>query len=108
MKLSEEQIAFYDVAKNFAIEKMEPYAEKWDEEKTLPVDTLKELAQLGFAGIYVSPDLGGSGLSRLDSTLIFEGLSQGCTSTAAFLSIHNMATWMIENDMSLIFVLCKK
>ena len=97
MKLSEEQIAFYDVAKNFAIEKMEPYAEKWDEEKTLPVDTLKELAQLGFAGIYVSPDLGGSGLSRLDSTLIFEGLSQGCTSTAAFLSIHNMATWMIDS-----------
>ncbi len=48
-------------------------------------------------GIYVSPDLGGSGLSRLDSTLIFEGLSQGCTSTAAFLSIHNMATWMIDN-----------
>ena len=97
MKLSEEQIAFYDVAKNFAIEKMAPHAEKWDEEKTLPVETLKELAQLGFAGIYVSPDLGGSGLSRLDSTLIFEGLSQGCTSTAAFLSIHNMATWMIDS-----------
>ena len=58
---------------------------------------MRELAQLGFAGIYVSPDLGGSGLSRLDSTLIFEGLSQGCTSTAAFLSIHNMATWMIDN-----------
>jgi len=97
MKLSEEQIAFYDVAKNFAIEKMAPHAEKWDEEKTLPVETLKELAQLGFAGIYVTPDLGGSGLSRLDSTLIFEGLSQGCTSTAAFLSIHNMATWMIDS-----------
>ena len=72
MKLSEEQIAFYDVAKNFAIEKMAPHAEKWDEEKILPVETLQELAQLGFAGIYVSPDLGGSGLSRLDSTLIFE------------------------------------
>ena len=84
MKLSEEQIAFYDVAKNFAIEKMAPECRKWDEEKTLPVETLKELAQLGFAGIYVSPDLGGSGLSRLDSTLIFEGLSQGCTSTVHF------------------------
>ncbi|MEC7734833.1 MAG: acyl-CoA dehydrogenase family protein, partial [Pseudomonadota bacterium] len=97
MKLSEEQTAFYDVAKNFALEKMAPNAEKWDEEKFLPVDILKELAQLGFAGIYVSPDMGGSGLSRLDSTLIFEGLSQGCTSTSAFLSIHNMATWMIDN-----------
>ena len=97
MELSEEQTAFYDVAKNFAIEKMAPNAEKWDEEKILPVETLKELAQLGFAGIYVTPDMGGSGLTRLDSTLIFEGLSQGCTSTAAFLSIHNMATWMIDN-----------
>ncbi len=97
MELSEEQTAFYDVAKNFAIEKMAPNAEKWDEEKILPVETLKELAQLGFAGIYVAPDMGGSGLTRLDSTLIFEGLSQGCTSTAAFLSIHNMATWMIDN-----------
>ena len=69
----------------------------FSKEKFLPVDILKELAQLGFAGIYVSPDMGGSGLSRLDSTLIFEGLSQGCTSTSAFLSIHNMATWMIDN-----------
>ncbi len=97
MKLSEEQNAFYNVAKEFAIEKMEPNAEKWDEDKIFPVDTLKELASLGFAGIYVSPSLGGSGLTRLDSTLIFEALSHGCTSTAAFLSIHNMATWMIDS-----------
>ena len=97
MKLSEEQNAFYNVAKEFAIEKMEPNAEKWDEDKIFPIDTLKELASLGFAGIYVSPSLGGSGLTRLDSTLIFEALSHGCTSTAAFLSIHNMATWMIDS-----------
>ena len=97
MKLSEEQNAFYNVAKEFAIEKMEPNAEKWDEDKIFPVDTLKELASLGFAGIYISPSLGGSGLTRLDSTLIFEALSHGCTSTAAFLSIHNMATWMIDS-----------
>ena len=97
MKLSEEQNAFYNVAKEFAIEKMEPNAEKWDEDKIFPVDTLKELASLGFAGIYVTPSLGGSGLTRLDSTLIFEALSHGCTSTAAFLSIHNMATWMIDS-----------
>ena len=97
MQLSEEQIAFYDMAKDFAIKKMAPNAEKWDEEKIFPVDTLRELAELGFGGIYVNPDLGGSGLSRLDSTLIFESLSHGCTSTAAFLSIHNMANWMIDS-----------
>ena len=97
MQLSEEQIAFYDMAKDFAIKKMAPNAEKWDEEKIFPVDTLRELAELGFGGIYVNPDLGGSGLSRLDSTLIFESLSHGCTSTAAFLSSHNMANWMIDS-----------
>ena len=97
MQLSEEQIAFYDMAKDFAIKKMAPNAEKWDEEKIFPVDTLRELSELGFGGIYVNPDLGGSGLSRLDSTLIFESLSHGCTSTAAFLSIHNMANWMIDS-----------
>ena len=97
MHLSEEQIAFYDVAKDFALKKMAPNAEKWDEEKIFPIDTLRELAELGFGGIYVNPDLGGSGLSRLDSTLIFESLSHGCTSTAAFLSIHNMANWMIDS-----------
>lgn len=66
MELSEEQTAFYDMAKDFAIKKMAPNAEKWDEEKIFPVDTLRELAGLGFGGIYVNPDLGGSGLSRLE------------------------------------------
>ena len=97
MQLSEEQTAFYDMAKDFAVKKMAPNAEKWDEEKIFPIDTLRELAELGFGGIYVNPDLGGSGLSRLDSTLIFESLSHGCTSTSAFLSIHNMANWMIDS-----------
>ena len=97
MQLSEEQTAFYDMAKDFAVKKMAPNAEKWDEEKIFPIDTLRELAELGFGGIYVNPDLGGSGLSRLDSTLIFESLSHGWTSTAAFLSIHNMANWMIDS-----------
>ena len=82
MHLSEEQIAFYDVAKDFALKKMAPNAEKWDEEKIFPIETLQELAALGFGGIYVNPDLGGSGLSRLDASLIFEALSQGCTSTS--------------------------
>ena len=97
MQLSEEQTAFYNMAKDFAVKKMAPNAEKWDEEKIFPIDTLRELAELGFGGIYVNPDLGGSGLSRLDSPLIFESLSHGCTSTAAFLSIHNMANWMIDS-----------
>ena len=100
MHLSEEQIAFYDVAKDFALKKMAPNAEKWDEEKIFPVETLQELAKLGFGGIYVNPELGGSGLSRLDASLIFEALSQGCTSTSAFLSIHNMANWMIDSFAS--------
>ena len=95
--LSEEQTAFYDLAKDFALKKMAPNAEKWDEDKIFPVETLKELASLGFGGIYVDPNLGGSGLSRLDASLIFEALSQGCTSTSAFLSIHNMANWMIDS-----------
>ena len=97
MHLSEEQTAFYDLAKDFALKKMSPNAEKWDEDKIFPVETLKELASLGFGGIYVDPNLGGSGLSRLDASLIFEALSQGCTSTSAFLSIHNMANWMIDS-----------
>ena len=97
MHLSEEQTAFYDLAKDFALKKMAPNAEKWDEDKIFPVETLKELASLGFGGIYVDPNLGGSGLSRLDASLIFEALSQGCTSTSAFLSIHNMANWMIDS-----------
>ena len=100
MHLSEEQIAFYDVAKDFALKKMAPNAEKWDEEKIFPVETLQELAALGFGGINVNPELGGSGLSRLDASLIFEALSQGCTSTSAFLSIHNMANWMIDSFAS--------
>ena len=100
MHLSEEQIAFYDVAKDFALKKMAPNAEKWDEEKIFPVETLQELAALGLGGIYVNPELGGSGLSRLDASLIFEALSQGCTSTSAFLSIHNMANWMIDSFAS--------
>ena len=100
MHLSEEQISFYDVAKDFALKKMAPNADKWDEEKIFPVETLQELAALGFGGIYVNPELGGSGLSRLDASLIFEALSQGCTSTSAFLSIHNMANWMIDSFAS--------
>ena len=95
--LSEEQRAFRDVAASFAADNMAPFAGEWDEKSIFPVDTLRKAAELGFGGIYVKDDVGGSGLSRLDAALIFEELAKGCTSTAAFLSIHNMASWMIDS-----------
>lgn len=94
--LSEDQILIEDAAKRFAAEEMKPHAARWDEEKIFPVDTLRAAASLGFAGIYTREDVGGSGLSRLDAAIIFEQLSRGCVSTAAFLSIHNMVSWMID------------
>ncbi|MGB0921958.1 MAG: acyl-CoA dehydrogenase family protein [Alphaproteobacteria bacterium] len=94
--LSDEQQAIYDVAADFAANEFLPNAEKWDREEIFPVEALTKAAQLGFASIYVAEDMGGAGLGRLESTLIFEGLSRGCPSTAAFLSIHNMASWMID------------
>ncbi|MBX3504276.1 MAG: isobutyryl-CoA dehydrogenase [Parvibaculum sp.] len=95
-ELSEEQQAFQDVARNFAAEELAPHAADWDRDHHFPVDKLRKAAELGFAGIYVREDVGGSALTRLDAALIFEALSEGCTSTAAFLSIHNMASWMID------------
>ena len=80
----------------FADGRLAPYAADWDEEEIFPVEALREAAALGFAGIYVKSDVGGSELTRLDAALIFEELSAGCTSTAAFISIHNMASWMID------------
>src|SRR5436190_18621606 len=75
---------------------MLPFAREWDEEERFPVDTLRQAAALGFAGLHVTPDLGGSGLSRVDAALIFEELAQGCPSTAAYISIHNMVGWMVD------------
>ena len=95
--LSEEQSAIQDMARNFATEKLAPLAKQWDEDKHFPVDTLREMAGLGFAGIYLQEEHGGSGLSRFDAALIFEALSGGCTSTAAYMTIHNMASWMIDS-----------
>ena len=97
MTLTEEQIAIQDMARNFAAEQLAPNAMKWDEEKIFPTDTLRDMAGLGFAGIYLKEEHGGSGLSRFDAALIFEALSGGCTSTAAFMTIHNMASWMIDS-----------
>jgi hypothetical protein len=94
--LTEEQRAFQSTARAFAREEMMPHARDWDEDETFPVEALRKAAALGFGGIYVKEDVGGSALSRLDAALIFEELAQGCTSTAAYMSIHNMAAWMID------------
>ena len=94
--LSNDQISFKSMIQSFAKDKMAPYANKWDKEKTLPIDVLREAATLGLGGIYVDEKLGGTGLGRLDAAIIFEELSTACPSTAAFISIHNMATWMVS------------
>jgi alkylation response protein AidB-like acyl-CoA dehydrogenase len=94
--LTEEQRAIKDTARAFARAEMMPFARQWDEEEIFPVETLRKAAALGFAGIYVNAEVGGSALSRLDAALIFEELAQGCPSTAAYISIHNMVAWMID------------
>lgn len=94
--LTEEQVMIQDMAANFAKERLLPNASEWDTEKHFPIDEIREGAALGFAGIYTREEFGGSGLTRFDSAIIFEQLSQGCPSTAAFISIHNMVTWMID------------
>ena len=95
-ELSEDQRAIQDAARRFAAERLAPHAAEWDETSHFPVDVMREAAALGFASIYIKGDVGGSEMSRLDAAIIFEELSAGCTSTAAFLSIHNMASWMID------------
>src|SRR5947207_4208671 len=94
--LSEDKRAVEDAARRFAVDRLAPFAAEWDEKAFFPVETMREAAALGFASIYVKADVGGSEMSRLDAALIFEELSAGCTSTAAFISIHNMASWMID------------
>lgn len=94
--LTGEQRAFQETARDFARAEMMPFAREWDEGEVFPVETLRKAAALGFGGIYVREDVGGSALTRLDAAIIFEELAQGCTSTAAYISIHNMAAWMID------------
>jgi len=95
--LTEDQIAVRDMAREFAAEKIAPFALKWDEEKFFPVDVMREAAALGMGGIYIRDDVGGSALTRFDAALIFEALATGCPTVSAFISIHNMASWMIDN-----------
>ena len=94
--LSEEQSAIFEVAEAIGAEHIAPFARDWDAAGTIPRDLWPKLAELGFGGLYVSEGSGGSGLSRLDATLVFEGLSMSCASVAAFLSIHNMCASMID------------
>lgn len=94
--LNEDQRAFQEVARNFAAAAFAPNAEEWDAKSHFPVNELRQAAALGFAGIYVRDDVGGSNLTRLDAAIIIEQLAGGCASTAAYISIHNMASWMID------------
>ncbi len=95
--LSDEQVAIFDMARTFADEQIAPNARNWEADGTIPKALWPELGSLGLGAIYVSDEYGGSGLSRLDGTLIFEALSHACPSVAAFLSIHNMCAKMIES-----------
>lgn len=94
--LTEDQRAFQETAREFAGSEWLPHAPGWDQREEFPVEALRAAAALGFAGIYVKDEFGGSGLTRFDATLIFEELATACASTAAYLSIHNMAAWMID------------
>ncbi len=94
--LTDDQLAIQDMARRFTAEQITPNAAQWDEAKHFPRDVVRQAGELGFGGIYISEEMGGIALGRLESALIFEALSYGCPSTAAFISVHNMASWMID------------
>ncbi|MEF1285412.1 acyl-CoA dehydrogenase family protein [Vibrio sp. M250220] len=94
-ELNQDQKAFVDMANQFAREKLMPMASQWDEQQIFPKAILREAGELGFLSLYTPEQAGGLGLSRLDASLIFEQLAMGCTSTTAFMTIHNMVTWMV-------------
>ncbi|HWW99893.1 acyl-CoA dehydrogenase family protein [Collimonas sp.] len=96
-ELSEDQRAFQQTARDFAAGELAPHAAKWDAEAIFPVDVIAKAGELGFCGLYTPEEVGGLGLSRLDATIVFEELARGCTSTTAYLTIHNMVSWMIAN-----------
>jgi alkylation response protein AidB-like acyl-CoA dehydrogenase len=94
--LTEDQVAVRDMARSFAAEVFAPNAVAWDEAKHFPIPEMRKAAGLGMGGVYIAADVGGSALSRLDATLIFEALATGCPTVAAYMSIHNMTAWMID------------
>lgn len=93
--LNDDQMAFQNLARRFATNEMQPHAAEWDERKIFPKNLFKAAGELGFMGMYCPESVGGLNLSRLDTTIILEELAMGCTSTAAYISIHNMASWMV-------------
>ncbi len=95
--LTEDQLAFREAARAFAEKSMAPFAARWDDEHIFPVEVMKEAGEMGFMGLYTPESLGGMGLSRLDTSVIVEELAAACPSTAAFITIHNMATWMVAS-----------
>ena len=97
MELSDEQLAFAQAAREFAQGELAPNAARWDQEGIFPIDAFRKAGEMGFCAIYASEDIGGLGLPRLDATLVFEEMAAVDPSTTAFLTIHNMATWMIGN-----------
>ncbi|WP_150290340.1 acyl-CoA dehydrogenase family protein [Sphingobium estronivorans] len=94
--LTEDQLAIQDMARRFTADAITPFAAEWDEKNIFPRDTIRAAAELGFGSIYVSQEAGGIGLGRLEAALIMEAMAYGCPSTSAFISIHNMAAWMID------------
>jgi alkylation response protein AidB-like acyl-CoA dehydrogenase len=94
--LTEDQLAIQELARRFTADQITPFAAEWDEHHRFPRDTIRAAAELGFGGIYVSEAAGGIGLGRLEAALIIEAMAYGCPSTSAFISIHNMASWMID------------
>ncbi len=95
-ELTEDQLAIQDMARKFTADAITPFAAEWDEKHHFPKDVIKEAAELGFASIYVSEASGGIGLGRLEAALIMEAMAYGCPTTSSFISIHNMAAWMID------------
>ena len=93
--LSDDQVAIYDMAKGFGSDAIAPHAREWETAGTFPKALMAQFGELGLAAMYVPEDMGGSGLTRLDATLVFEALSRACPTIAAFLSIHNMCSWMV-------------
>ena len=94
--LNSDQKHYRDLAKSFSDKELKPNAAEWDKEAFFPKETLMKAGELGFLSLYVDTNLGGMGLGRLDASIVFEQLAQGCTSTTAFMTIHNMAIWMVS------------
>ena len=96
-ELSEEQLCFQQTARDFSIGELAPHEARWDAEAIFPTNVIAKAGELGFCSLYTPEEVGGLGLSQLDATIVFEELARGCTSTTAYLTLHNMVSWMIAN-----------